>query len=120
MPPSASGEAGTGIGVKGSAAATGGRPDQPSRMRTLALPPWTSTRGLASGPTETVTSGLFAGGCGGSRSSAAIVPASVSNRTVTLPPEIRTAPGGTGPARVTTGGSPCSEKRPGTGSEPSP
>ena len=114
-----SGRSGDGFGMDGLPVATGRRRAQ-STMRILALPPVTPTRGFPSGPVETVTSGLFAGGCGGSQTSLETVPASVEMRTRTLPPETSTAPGGTGPVRVTTGGSPRSVKRCGTGNVPSP
>ena len=48
-------------------------------MRIPALPPSTLTRGLPSGPTDTVTSGLLPGACGGSHNFADVtVPASVA------------------------------------------
>ena len=48
-------------------------------MRTLALPASTRTAGLPAASSETVTSGLFAGGCGGSRTSVVTVPASAND-----------------------------------------
>ena len=67
-----------------------------------------------------MTRGRLSGGWGGSRISAVTVPASLVNRSSTRPRVTSTPPSGlSGSVNVTIGGSPCSVKRSGTGSDAS-
>ena len=75
------------------------------------------------GPRSITTSGLLAGGSGGSLSSMVTVPFAESlpaKRMRTVPPATSIPPGGRGPVRVTTGGSPFWVKRSGMGIAVSP
>ena len=62
-----------------------------------------------------MTTGLLPGGGGGSETSVVTVAASSTNRIRTVPPVTSRPPGGRGPVRVTTGGSPRSVNLAGTG-----